>query len=252
MELDSDLMTTKTLDDLHSTDFRISKDRAGQIFLWRETVTMFIFTAHLRGYKKENIMIDINEDGTLISISGAKMVQEMVMNRWVLQQKEPSVKDFRKVFRIPSAVLLDQIKAGYNDDESTLKIYMPKQNQGIIIGGGIEEVKDEKQVGEGSFQEKQLSEDVDQGEEIRHERDKEEVNDEEVSSIDKIKEEKIVEENVGNGCETEQGEKGDDQNEGEESNNNKCKLFAPCFFIGSTLVASSVMMLVSLIRSKRK
>ncbi|XP_021737470.1 uncharacterized protein LOC110703977, partial [Chenopodium quinoa] len=176
MELELDLKITTTKGDHHSTDFRIAKDRAGPVFLSRETETKFVLTAHLRGYRREDVKIDINEDGTLISISGEKAVQEMVMKGWEMHKNEPNLKSFIKVFKIPLEVLLDRIKANYNDDESILTIYMPKQNEGIMIGGGIEEVKnDEKQVSDHeTLQEESINKDVtniDQVEEIMHESD---------------------------------------------------------------------------------
>lgn len=270
MELELDLKITKNIDNLHLTDLRIAKHRAGPIFVSRETETKFILTAHLKGYRREDIKIDINEDGTLISISGEKVVQEMEMKEWVMHKKEPNFKGFIKVFKIPRGVLLDRIKAAYNEDETTLTIYMPKENKGVMIGGSIEEVKNEK-----------VSEDVkniDHVEEIWHERDgekeikrvvsrsrseieEEQTEGEECSSIkdegDK-KEEEILEEKLDDGCQAKQGEKGDkevrsyDQHELEEKANNKCKLFGPCLFIGSTLVASLVMLLARLFKSKRQ
>ena len=92
------------------------------------------------GYKKENVDIDINEDGTQISVSGAKEVEEMHM---IPFKKELKIKGFRKKFRIPDEVNLDGIKAKYNEDEADLRIVMPKMVRGIC-GVGIEEVKEEE------------------------------------------------------------------------------------------------------------
>lgn len=50
MELELGLKITKFVDDCTSTSLNISKDRGGTLFLSRETDTMFILTAHLKGY----------------------------------------------------------------------------------------------------------------------------------------------------------------------------------------------------------
>ncbi|KAJ7969812.1 Small heat shock protein HSP [Quillaja saponaria] len=144
MELDLGFKITKTRDDITSiADFHITKDQAGILFLSRETDTMFILTCHLKGYRKENVSIKINEDGTRISISGKKPVQEMVMRGWMMVKKEVEVKEFMNVFKIPDGVVLDRIKARYSEAESKLKIVMPKMVKGIR-GVGIEEVKEEE------------------------------------------------------------------------------------------------------------
>ncbi|XP_047938046.1 uncharacterized protein LOC125185540 [Salvia hispanica] len=154
MELELGLKLTNVADEFAS-DFRIAKDRAGPVFVSRETDTAFFLTAHLKGYKRRNIKIDINEDGSLIGIGGEKQVQETVMVGWKLYKKETETKGFKKVFRIPQGVILDKIKATFNDDESTLSITMPKKAKGIRGGTAIEEVKDRPELvraGSGSLQ----------------------------------------------------------------------------------------------------
>ncbi|KAG6422726.1 hypothetical protein SASPL_113106 [Salvia splendens] len=154
MELELGLKLTNVADKFAS-DFRIAKDRAGPVFVSRETDTAFFLTAHLKGYKRRNIKIDINEDGSLIGIGGEKQVQETVMVGWKLYKKETETKGFKKVFRIPQGVIVDEIKATSNDDESTLSITMPKKAKGIRGGTAIEEVKDRPELvraGSGSLQ----------------------------------------------------------------------------------------------------
>lgn len=51
MELELGLKLARVADEFNSADFQISKDRSGPLFLSRETDTMFILTAHLRGSK---------------------------------------------------------------------------------------------------------------------------------------------------------------------------------------------------------
>lgn len=106
------------------------------------------------GYNRRNIKIDINEDGSLIGISGEKQVQETVMVGWKMYKKEREIKGFKKVYRIPKGVILDMIEARFNDDESNLTITMPKKVKGIS-GTAIEEVKDKPELvrtGSGSLQ----------------------------------------------------------------------------------------------------
>ncbi|KAF8411624.1 hypothetical protein HHK36_004182 [Tetracentron sinense] len=149
MELELGLKITKTRDDITTSDLRIAKDHAGALFFSRETEAMFILTAHLKGFRRESIKIDINEDGTQIAISGEKPIQEVVMVRWIMYKKEVEIKGFRKIFRIPDGVVLDRIKAKFNEEDTILSIFMPKSVKGVQ-GIGIEEVKEEGGDGERS------------------------------------------------------------------------------------------------------
>ncbi|MCL7022611.1 hypothetical protein MKW94_018646 [Papaver nudicaule] len=141
MELEIGLKITKTRDDgnLTTSNLRITKDGNGPVFVSSETESMFVLTAHLKGYRRERIMIDINEDGSLISISGEKTIQEMVMVRWTMYKKEAEITRFKKIFRIPNGVKLNRIKARFNEEETVLSIFMPKSKKGIQ-GVSIEEV----------------------------------------------------------------------------------------------------------------
>ncbi|KAB2635262.1 hypothetical protein D8674_025796 [Pyrus ussuriensis x Pyrus communis] len=144
MDLELGLKITHTVDDhVSSANFRIAKDRSGPLFVSKETESMFILTGHLKGYRKERVCIDINEDGTQIGISGEKPVQEKVMSGWIMHKKEVEMRGFRKVFRIPDGVVLDRIKAKFNVHESSLTIVMPKSVKGSR-GVGIEEVKEDE------------------------------------------------------------------------------------------------------------
>ncbi|KAK2457915.1 centromere-associated protein E [Trifolium repens] len=142
MEVELGLKITRTIDDItYISDFQFAKDRAGPIFLSKEIDSTFTLTALLKGYKKENIDININKDGTKISVSGEKEVQEMQM---IPFKKELKIKGFRKKFKIPNGVVLDRIKAKYNEEEGVLTIVMPKIAKGVLCGVGIEEVKEEE------------------------------------------------------------------------------------------------------------
>ncbi|RZC23938.1 centromere-associated protein E-like [Glycine soja] len=145
MDLELGLKITKTRDDIASiSEYRLAK--AGPIFQSRETSTMFILSAHLKGYKRNKINIKISEDGSKISISGEKPVQNILMMGWLMHRKEVDVVGFNKVFKIPDGVKLDGIKAKYDEEEWTLNIFMPKLVKGIC-GVRIEEIKEESEKG---------------------------------------------------------------------------------------------------------
>lgn len=144
MELELGLKIIRTRDDISSfTELRIAKDHAGPLFFSRETENMFTLIGYLKGFRKENTDIKINEDGDRISISGKKPVQEMVLIGWIMHKKEVELRSFRKAFRIPDGVVLDKIKARFNDEESTLTIILPKLVKGIL-DVELEEVKGEE------------------------------------------------------------------------------------------------------------
>lgn len=150
MEFELGLKLTKCLDEFESADLVISKDGAGPLFISRETETMFILTAHLRGYRREHIKIDINEDGNRIAICGERPVQETTMVvGWQVYKKDVEMRGFRKAFKIPDGVVLDEIKARFNQDESMLTITMKKVTEGIR-GVKVEEVKEETVITENS------------------------------------------------------------------------------------------------------
>ncbi|CAJ1953136.1 unnamed protein product [Sphenostylis stenocarpa] len=142
MDLELGLKITKTRDDIASiSEYRLAK--AGPIFQSRETNTAFILTAHLKGYKRNNINIKISEDGSKISISGEKPVQNILMMGWLMHRKEVDVAGFNKVFKIPDGVKLDGIKAKYDEEEWIMNIIMPKLVKGIC-GAKVEEVNEEE------------------------------------------------------------------------------------------------------------
>ncbi|GAU13339.1 hypothetical protein TSUD_42930 [Trifolium subterraneum] len=123
MEVELGLKITRKIDDTTSiSDFQFAKDRAGPVFLSKETDSTFTLTAHLK-------------------VSGEKEVQEMQMMPF---KKEMKIKGFRKKFKIPNEVVLDRIKAKYNEEEGVLTIVMPKIAKGVLCGVGIEEVKEEE------------------------------------------------------------------------------------------------------------
>ncbi|KAK3230112.1 hypothetical protein Dsin_001993 [Dipteronia sinensis] len=157
MELELGLKITHSRDDLTcTTDLRVMKDPSGPLFVSKEIETMFILVGHLKGFRRENIDIDINKDGNRIAIHGKKPVQEMVLTGWIMQKKEAVMRTFNKIFRIPDGVILDKIKAKFNDETSTLTIRMPKLVKGIS-GFGIEEVDEEEEVQGERFEPTQIT-----------------------------------------------------------------------------------------------
>ncbi|KAM5562299.1 hypothetical protein ABKV19_017491 [Rosa sericea] len=136
-------ITKNTDDHTSSSDFRIAKDKSGPVFISNETESAYILTAHLEGYRKEHVDIDISEDETQLGIVVEKPVQEKVMSGWSMNKKEGETRGFRKVFRIPDGVVLSRIKAKINEQDSTLRIFMPKAVKGFV-GAGVEELKEEE------------------------------------------------------------------------------------------------------------
>ncbi|KAH0679979.1 hypothetical protein KY284_021064 [Solanum tuberosum] len=145
MEMEMGLKLTRVANESSSTEFQFAKDRAGPLFQSTETDTMFILTVHLKGYMQENIKVDINEEGTIIAIRGEKSIQETVMVGWKLIKKDVEVRKFSKAFKIPDEVILDKIKARFDDEKSILTVKMPKKVKGIL---GIEfvEVKEHEEL----------------------------------------------------------------------------------------------------------
>ncbi|XP_070047534.1 uncharacterized protein [Nicotiana tomentosiformis] len=161
---------TRVADEFASTEFlQFEKDRAGLLFQFAETNTMFILTARLKGYTLGNIKIDINEERSMMVITCEKPVQETVMVGWTVLKKDVEIRKFTKAFKIPNGVILDQIMTNFNEEESILTITMPKREKGIL-GIGIQEVKEPelvKEIPQKPLEEKTLAEQVSQETEMR-------------------------------------------------------------------------------------
>ncbi|XP_074321717.1 uncharacterized protein LOC141658818 [Silene latifolia] len=249
MELEVGLKITKNVDET-CTDFRLAKDRGGIVFVSTETDTMFILTAHLRGYKWESIKIDINDDA-ILTISGEKQVQEMLMGGLTIHKKEIEIKRFTKVFQIPNGVILDRVKANFNEIDSILTIYMSKLKKGIV-GGNIQEIKEEiikgsqdKQGSNNSNEIKDETQKCDRIEEIHEEK-------EESSQSNRHEDgEDNREREAENETNEEDRTRSDDQNV-MEKNKKKCSLFfSPCFFAGGAFIVSLVVLVCSFVKLKR-
>ncbi|CAL9749788.1 unnamed protein product [Musa acuminata subsp. burmannicoides] len=113
-------------------------------FASTETEAVFVLLAHLpAGLVREKIEVSVNEEGTEISISGGgdKSAVETVVGRRLRLRNEFEINPFRKVFRIPSGVALDQIDAGFYEEGDILVILMPKSVRGNAAGIAIPEVQ---------------------------------------------------------------------------------------------------------------
>ncbi|XP_057468749.1 uncharacterized protein LOC130757955 [Actinidia eriantha] len=104
---------------------------------------MFILTAHLKGYTRENIKVEMTEDKARILVSGKKSVQETVMEGSKVYKQGIAMREFRKAFKIPNEVISDQIKARFNEDDQDLTISVPKKVKGIR-GISVEEADKEE------------------------------------------------------------------------------------------------------------
>ncbi|GFZ09943.1 hypothetical protein Acr_21g0005420 [Actinidia rufa] len=102
MEADLGTNFSKILDDFTSAELPMDRDRAGPLFTSRETDTMFILTAHLKGYTRENIEVEMTEDKARILASGKKPVQETVMAGSKVYKQGIVMREFRKAFKIPN------------------------------------------------------------------------------------------------------------------------------------------------------
>ncbi|KAF5779934.1 putative HSP20-like chaperone [Helianthus annuus] len=111
----------------NEVDLSISKNEQVVVFASHQTDSMFILTSDLKkgGYERKDIKIEINEDGSRMTISGEK----------------PNIRGFQKTFIIPEGVALDKVKARFDQDQSRLTIRMPKLVKGVVAGDGIQELK---------------------------------------------------------------------------------------------------------------
>ncbi|CAH9078535.1 unnamed protein product [Cuscuta europaea] len=151
MDLEFGLKVTRNnADESSSVNYQFSKDGSSLLFQSGETNTMFVLTAHLRGYEGDDINIDISQDGTILMISGEKTVNVAVIVGWWRYKKGTETRKFRKRFRIPEGVDLDEIKAHFTEgDESVLTVSMPKTVKGIS-GTVVEEMEEPDVVRQGS------------------------------------------------------------------------------------------------------
>lgn len=78
------------------------------------------------GCRREDIKVEIVKDWTIITISGEYPIKESVMVGTKVIKKEIKMRRFKKAFKIPAGVVLNQIKARFNKYDFLLTISMPK------------------------------------------------------------------------------------------------------------------------------
>ncbi|XP_065882238.1 uncharacterized protein [Euphorbia lathyris] len=235
MELELGLKITRTRDDIIShSNLQINKTHAGPLFLSRETDTIFFLIAYLKGFKRENIDIHINEDGNRITISGKRAVQEMVLSgSWIMHTKDIELRTFSKVFQIPDGIILDKIKAKFNDEQSSLTVIMPKSVKGML-GLQIQEIEQEsktdeiEQAVEKEFE--RICENDEETSQAKDEMPQELQNDDEDKQVD---EEELI------AVERQRKSRGS-------------KLCPPFVVAGSAILVSLVVLVITFIRAKRR
>ncbi|KAI3686057.1 hypothetical protein L1987_79727 [Smallanthus sonchifolius] len=133
----------KVADEFADFDLLKPKAQPGPHIRTQETKSMFILTIQLNGYTHTNIKVEINEDGSRITIIGQKPFQDMLMVGGKVVQKDIEMRGFRKSFKVPQGVAFDQVNARFNEDDSELVIQMPKVTKGLV-GAQTEELKTEE------------------------------------------------------------------------------------------------------------
>ncbi|KAK1406820.1 hypothetical protein QVD17_38428 [Tagetes erecta] len=130
-------------------DFDLMKPKAEPVlhFHTQETESMFILTVQLKEYARKDIMIERNEDGSRITISGQKPFQDVLRVQGKVVKKDIEMRGFQKSFKVPRGVVFDQVLAYFDEDDSELVIQMPKVTKGLV-GGQIEELNVEEVLSE--------------------------------------------------------------------------------------------------------
>lgn len=222
------------LQSFYSFEFSF-KDSYGYIYIY------------FSGFQRKSIKIEINEDGSLIMISGEKEIQETVIVGWRLQKKEKEIRILKKAFKIPDGVILDRIRAKFDEDESILTISMPKKEEGIR-GVSVEEVttvpelarevgsSERLQIHDHHHQEEVVEERMQDVHEAEQRTEKDDHGEKEEIKADKEREKEEEEEEVdGPAMEEEKG---------------KFKICTPIVAAGSAILLSIVVFVIQFIRTK--
>lgn len=180
-------------------------------------------------------------------ISGEKEIQETVIVGWRLHKKEKEIRIFKKAFKIPDGVILDRIRAKFDEDESILTISMPKKEEGIR-GVSVEEVttvpelarevgsSERLQIHDHHHQEEVVEERMQDVHEAEQRTEKDDHGEKEDIKADKEREKEEEEEEVDGPAM--EGEKG------------KFKICTPIVAAGSAILLSIVVFVIQFIRTK--
>ncbi|XP_020107224.1 histone acetyltransferase KAT6B-like, partial [Ananas comosus] len=103
-------------------------------FASTETDAVFVLFAHLPGFIKDEIEVELNEAGTEISISsrgetGERSFIEAEISGRLKISHEESLEGFRKAFPIPNNVVLGRIEVGFEEEEGILIVLLPKSTR---------------------------------------------------------------------------------------------------------------------------
>ncbi|KAL4565892.1 hypothetical protein LXL04_029998 [Taraxacum kok-saghyz] len=139
MELNFDTELMKVANEFANFDILKPKDRPGPHFRTQETDSIFILSVQLKDYRQVNLKVERNKDGSVITIHGEKPVQGILMIAGKVVKKDIEMHGFRKSFKVPQGVVLDKVKARFNEGKSELIIQIPKATKGFL-GIQIEEL----------------------------------------------------------------------------------------------------------------
>ncbi|KAI7748660.1 hypothetical protein M8C21_031421 [Ambrosia artemisiifolia] len=210
----------------NEVDLSISKNEQLVVFASHQTDSMFILTSDLKkgGYERKDIKIEINEDGSRMTISGEK----------------PNMRGFQKTFIIPQGVALDKVKARFAQQESRLTIRMPKLVKVMVPGDGIQELKQPTPVpGKGNPSAEKQTENQDADEKIKQHDPKPE--------SQQGKDEEIKQQDPKSESKQEKAEEAEQKGSSSSSFSSSTTIVA-----GSTLLMSLIVVLFGFIRSKNE
>ncbi|CAI9291575.1 unnamed protein product [Lactuca saligna] len=231
MALNIDKKLMKVADEFADFDLLKTKDQPGPHFRTQETESMFILSVQLQGYKRTHIKVERNKDGN-ITIHGEKPFQDTLMVGGKVIKKDIEMHGFRMPFIIPQGVVLDKVKARFNEDNSELVIRIPKATKGFI-GIGIEELKTKEIPSEST----ELLHIYSNGELSEQEIEEKNVQD----FTENIKDEQV---------ETNDGENKEHDNQEPKLPQRKFKICTPVMF-GSTFFVSLIVLVFHLVQSKK-
>ncbi|CAN6452606.1 unnamed protein product [Victoria cruziana] len=137
MDMELGLKIKKTRE--ASKSIKLNKDSI-PVFTTYETKTLYILVGYLSGYLKGNIGMMIDDGGSLLTINGEKLIEEMVIGKWGMYRKNVEPRRFQKVFRIPENVDVKGIESSFDEEEGILRLFMPKIKIGEFSGISIQEV----------------------------------------------------------------------------------------------------------------